>query len=254
MPRKLPGLLSDPHGGSRGRARCPARGEPGLAPMGLCCRYRDYRNADDYSYTVQFWHVFAARLAFLILFEVSTQGGRRRLGQLGGWQQGETGWVRAARTGHINQPGELLTACGGSFCFLQHVALCVKLIAAWYIPDVPQSVKNQFLDRKHSNLRKDLRWVMPWKVPGAAVLRDGTASSRRPAWPQDPSAPEPQDQANKHSPPQAWRRWGCELLPSGQLLHHPCQGSFSPSFQPSLYYVGPTAENVLSKMSCITHK
>ncbi|XP_069660521.1 anoctamin-9 [Haliaeetus albicilla] len=70
------------------------------------CRYRDYRNADDYSYTVQFWHIFAARLAFLILFE--------------------------------------------------HVALCVKLIAAWYIPDVPQSVKNQFLDRKHSNLRKDL--------------------------------------------------------------------------------------------------
>ncbi|NXW58244.1 ANO9 protein, partial [Eurystomus gularis] len=70
------------------------------------CRYRDYRNADDYSYTVQFWHIFAARLAFLILFE--------------------------------------------------HVALCVKLIAAWYIPDVPQSVKNWFLDRKHSNLRKDL--------------------------------------------------------------------------------------------------
>ncbi|KFQ95867.1 Anoctamin-9, partial [Nipponia nippon] len=67
------------------------------------CRYRDYRNADDYSYTVQFWHIFAARLAFLILFE--------------------------------------------------HVALCVKLIAAWYVPDVPQSVKNQFLERKHSNLR-----------------------------------------------------------------------------------------------------
>lgn len=166
--------------------------------MGLCCRYRDYRNADDYSYTVQFWHIFAARLAFLILFEVSTQGGRRRLGQLGGWQQGETGWVRATRTGHLNWPGELLTACGGSFCFLQHVALCVKLIAAWYIPDVPQSVKNQFLDRKHSNLRKDLRWVMPQKVPGAAVLTDGTASSRRPAWPQDPSAPEPHDQANTH--------------------------------------------------------
>ncbi|KAM7109680.1 anoctamin-9 isoform 2-T2 [Ciconia maguari] len=70
------------------------------------CRYRDYRNTDDYSYTVQFWHIFAARLAFLILFE--------------------------------------------------HVALCVKLIAAWYVPDVPQSVKNQFLERKHSNLRKEL--------------------------------------------------------------------------------------------------
>nr|XP_021153416.1 anoctamin-9 isoform X3 [Columba livia] len=70
------------------------------------CRYRDYRNADDYSYTVQFWHIFAARLAFLILFE--------------------------------------------------HVALCVKLIASWYVPDIPQSVKNTFLDRKHKNLRKEL--------------------------------------------------------------------------------------------------
>ncbi|NWW80418.1 ANO9 protein, partial [Climacteris rufus] len=87
---------------------------PGLAATGLCCRYRDYRNADDYTYTVQFWHIFAARLAFLILFE--------------------------------------------------HVALCVKLIAAWYIPDVPQKVKNNFLWRKHSNLRKELRWVTPWKV------------------------------------------------------------------------------------------
>ncbi|XP_035748949.1 anoctamin-9 [Egretta garzetta] len=70
------------------------------------CRYRDYRNADDYSYTVQFWHIFAARLAFLILFE--------------------------------------------------HVALCVKLIAAWYVPDVPQRVKNEFLGRKHSNLHREL--------------------------------------------------------------------------------------------------
>lgn len=70
------------------------------------CRYRDYRNADDYTYTVQFWHIFAARLAFLILFE--------------------------------------------------HVALCVKLIAAWYIPDVPQKVKNKFLVKKHTNLRKEL--------------------------------------------------------------------------------------------------
>ncbi|NWI86917.1 ANO9 protein, partial [Pitta sordida] len=70
------------------------------------CRYRDYRTADDYTYTVQFWHIFAARLAFLILFE--------------------------------------------------HVALCVKLIAAWYIPDVPQSVKNNILTGKHSDLCKEL--------------------------------------------------------------------------------------------------
>ncbi|XP_044870852.1 anoctamin-9 isoform X2 [Mauremys mutica] len=66
------------------------------------CRYRDYRNSDDYNYSAQFWHVFAARLAFLILFE--------------------------------------------------HVALCIKLIAAWYVPDVPQSVKNKHLQKKLENL------------------------------------------------------------------------------------------------------
>ena len=77
------GLCWDPRGGSRGRVQRLARGEPGPALTGLCCRYRDYRNADDYSHTVQFWHIFAARLAFLILFEVSAQAGVRRLGQSG---------------------------------------------------------------------------------------------------------------------------------------------------------------------------
>lgn len=37
-------------------------------------RYRDYReppdSAEPYSYTLQFWHVLAARLAFIIVFEV----------------------------------------------------------------------------------------------------------------------------------------------------------------------------------------
>ncbi|KAF7664480.1 hypothetical protein LDENG_00176140 [Lucifuga dentata] len=37
------------------------------------CRYRDYREhpdaAEPYSYTLQFWHVLAARLAFIIVFE-----------------------------------------------------------------------------------------------------------------------------------------------------------------------------------------
>ncbi|XP_074854045.1 anoctamin-9 [Carettochelys insculpta] len=71
------------------------------------CRYRDYRNSDDYSYSIQFWHVFAARLAFLILFE--------------------------------------------------HVALCIKLIAAWYVPDVSLKVKNKHLEEKYKNLQKLLR-------------------------------------------------------------------------------------------------
>nr|XP_020639849.1 anoctamin-9 isoform X1 [Pogona vitticeps] len=70
------------------------------------CRYRDYRSSDDYSYSVQFWHVFAARLAFLILFE--------------------------------------------------HVALCIKLIAAWFVPDVPRKVKNWHLKQKRRRLLQRL--------------------------------------------------------------------------------------------------
>lgn len=38
-------------------------------------RYRDYRDPPHslvpYGYTLQFWHVLAARLAFIIVFEVS---------------------------------------------------------------------------------------------------------------------------------------------------------------------------------------
>ncbi|XP_042321537.1 anoctamin-9 isoform X1 [Sceloporus undulatus] len=71
------------------------------------CRYRDYRNSDDYSYSIHFWHVFAARLAFLILFE--------------------------------------------------HVALCIKLIAAWFVPDVPRKVKNWHLKEKRKRLLERLR-------------------------------------------------------------------------------------------------
>lgn len=132
-------------------------GWPGLAPTELCCRYRDYRNADDYNYTIQFWHIFAARLAFLILFEVSTQGGRRGLGK----------GLDPCLMPRLAAPDCL--------CFPQHVALCVKLIAAWYIPDVPQKVKNQILTDKHNNLRNELRWVVPWKVPGVARFQDPSA-------------------------------------------------------------------------------
>ncbi|XP_057582360.1 anoctamin-9 isoform X4 [Hippopotamus amphibius kiboko] len=34
----------------------------------------------------------------------------------------------------------------------EHVALCIKLIAAWFVPDVPQSVKNEVLKKKYQRL------------------------------------------------------------------------------------------------------
>lgn len=38
----------------------------------------------------------------------------------------------------------------------QHVALCIKLIAAWFVPDVPQSVKNMVLEKKYQTLREKM--------------------------------------------------------------------------------------------------
>ncbi|KAM9301576.1 anoctamin-9 [Gastrophryne carolinensis] len=76
-----------------------------LYPNTTECRYRDYRSS-DYSLSVQFWHIFAARLAFVILFE--------------------------------------------------HVAVCIKFIAAWFVPDVPQGVKNKSLKEKHNQLLQEL--------------------------------------------------------------------------------------------------
>ncbi|ETE60119.1 Anoctamin-9, partial [Ophiophagus hannah] len=78
-------------------------------PMGnkiTHCRYPDYRNSDDYSHSVKFWHIFAARVAFLFVFE--------------------------------------------------HVALCVKLIAAWLVPDDPRKVKNDQLKEKCKKLKQKL--------------------------------------------------------------------------------------------------
>ncbi|XP_038621299.1 anoctamin-9 [Tachyglossus aculeatus] len=70
------------------------------------CRYRDYRNPNDYDFSEQFWFILAIRLAFVIIFE--------------------------------------------------HVALCIKLVAAWFVPDVPQSVKNDLLREKQCGLMKRL--------------------------------------------------------------------------------------------------
>ncbi|XP_070622234.1 anoctamin-9 [Erythrolamprus reginae] len=79
-------------------------------PMGnkiTHCRYPDYRNSDDYNHSVKFWQIFAARVAFLFVFE--------------------------------------------------HVVLCVKLIAAWLVPDEPRNIKNEQLNQKRKRLIQRLR-------------------------------------------------------------------------------------------------
>ncbi|XP_041052687.1 anoctamin-9-like isoform X2 [Carcharodon carcharias] len=71
------------------------------------CRYRDYRTVGEYEYTIQFWHIFAARLAFLVLFE--------------------------------------------------NVVVCIKYIVAWFVPDVPVSVRNQNLEKTFQRLQAELK-------------------------------------------------------------------------------------------------
>lgn len=48
--------------------------EMSVANQTRFCRYRDYRappwSSEPYEFTLQFWHVLAARLAFIIVFEV----------------------------------------------------------------------------------------------------------------------------------------------------------------------------------------
>ncbi|KAI4553514.1 hypothetical protein MJT46_016808 [Ovis ammon polii x Ovis aries] len=43
----------------------------------------------------------------------------------------------------------------------EHVALCIKLIAAWFVPDVPQSVKNEVLKKKYQRLGQKRGWGGP---------------------------------------------------------------------------------------------
>lgn len=52
----------------------------------------------------------------------------------------------------------------------QHVALCIKLVAAWFVPDVPQSVKNKVLEEKYHSLREKLGYGPPG-AGGRAGLR-----------------------------------------------------------------------------------
>ncbi|KAM7084506.1 anoctamin-9 isoform 2-T2 [Molossus nigricans] len=91
------------------------------------CRYRDYRNSQDYNFSEQFWVLLAIRLAFLILFE--------------------------------------------------HVALCIKLVAAWFVPDVPQSVKNRVLEQKYRMLWEKMRYGGPRQWCGPRLGSERPTSS-----------------------------------------------------------------------------
>ncbi|CAJ0916468.1 unnamed protein product [Ranitomeya imitator] len=103
------------------------------------CRYRDYRNT-DYAFSVQFWHIFAARLAFVIIFE--------------------------------------------------HVAVCIKFVAAWFVPDIPQSVKNTSLEKKHQDLLNELGLQKRGSLGSFSLLDIFSECPSEPQWPAVPKVVE----------------------------------------------------------------
>ncbi|XP_051885656.1 anoctamin-9-like [Pristis pectinata] len=82
------------------------------------CRYHDYRNEYTQDRTVQYWHILAARLAFLVLFE--------------------------------------------------NIAVCIKYVASWYIPEIPVSIQNENLQRTYEQLKEELKMI-PMKSAGTSV-------------------------------------------------------------------------------------
>lgn len=89
----------------------------------LSRRYRDYRyppgHEREYTHTMHFWHILAAKMAFIIIMEVRPQGRSPRLFP-------QTSIIQPRLT---------------SVVLLQHVVFMVKFFVAWLIPDVPSGVK-----------------------------------------------------------------------------------------------------------------
>lgn len=117
-------------------------------------RYRDYRNSQDYNFSEQFWTLLAIRLAFLILFEVGQNWGVL-----------------------LPAPPSLLDLSTQPLPRPQHVALCIKLVAAWFVPDVPQSVENRVLEEKYKVLQDKMWYGGPRQLWGPSLGQWATPAS-----------------------------------------------------------------------------
>ncbi|KPP75624.1 anoctamin-4-like [Scleropages formosus] len=107
------------------------------------CRYRDYREPPDsdepYSYTLQFWHVLAARLAFIIVFEVGTP-------------------ARSAPVCHHVPAPQMMESkhlfdIGAFDTYLdslsQHMVFTIKNLIAYLIPDLPKDLRDRMRREKY---------------------------------------------------------------------------------------------------------
>lgn len=94
----------------------------------VLCRYYDYRyppgHEKQYAHTMKFWHILAAKLAFIIVMEVS----QRRCFPFFLTDRGKYG-IKLINYHYV------------PFVLPQHVVFVVKFFVAWLIPDIPIDIK-----------------------------------------------------------------------------------------------------------------
>ncbi|KAB0405585.1 hypothetical protein E2I00_006273 [Balaenoptera physalus] len=87
------------------------------------CRYRDYRNPPDhedkYFHSMQYWHVLAAKMTFIIIMEVIHL---------------------LYRAQFVERMKQFVRTSAEHLTTLAHVVFLMKFLLAWMIPDVPKDV------------------------------------------------------------------------------------------------------------------
>lgn len=112
------------------------------------CQYRGYRNGpehptDPYGLSPQYWHVFAARLAFVVVFEVGrAQQSARWVGSPGCSSVGGTAYLQGAVRQRVSrQPAWALNL--KAVTPSQHIVFLTTAVVSYIIPDVPTEVRTQ---------------------------------------------------------------------------------------------------------------
>lgn len=104
--------------------------------------------------------------------------------------------------------------------------MCIKLIAAWFVPDVPQAVKNKVLEEKYQRLREKL-WYWGGAGRGGAGTRPGVGLAADPHPSHSCLQLPPQEHRRVEDPELVKRGWSpgaetqshCHQLPPQPWLH-----------------------------------
>ncbi|ELK37564.1 Anoctamin-3 [Myotis davidii] len=124
--------------------------ELGLGKSGYC-RYRDYRgppwSSKPYEFTLQYWHILAARLAFIIVFEAGQDSANCQHAAIQGrpatWDPIGGSWGgKACPPQKPQQPPDMVVT-------LSHLVFGIKSFIAYLIPDVPKNLYDRIRREKY---------------------------------------------------------------------------------------------------------